>query len=626
MDFTPNQKTFWSGFADTAIDALKKFKDMVLASPEPTVPAPAPTPIPEPTPTPIPTPVPAPASKLTALWANDGGEKIPQDDIGKATLSKVWDGTKMLARAARNEVVGFQVIAEAGTEAVTAAPPIVSPGALMPVDVFVTRYVPIKGLSKLSYETYDERHVPKKFRRPHDSNGIALTGTKWTDRPDHDKFYPDPLVPAFAVPSVTIPAGKSQSFWVDIYVPKNTPAGAYGLLLLFENRTIPISITVTALTLPDVPHAKTMLHLGIDNLLIRYGINDRALRDAHHRLAHVHKIAMVDADTAGTAPTAEWADRLTGKTFTDIGPGQNTATDVFSIGQYGSWAWSKTQAAMVAAATAWENWFKANAPGVARFLYLIDESSDYTSQQTWANWLKPTGLQTMSSIPLPSRAQVPALSLSASWRSVMPASWGTEAAKYPPGSVWFYNGKRPASPSFATEDDGVALRVLPWLQIKMGLGRWYFWHANYYRDYQGGRPIPDTDVFKTAATFSGPYTQDPVVGETGYNHSNGDGLLMYPGTDKIYPASSLGLTSPLPSYRLKMWRRGIQDMDYYALAAAKDLAAAKAVLAKAVPKALWEYGVTDANDPTWTRTDISWSTRPDDWENFRLELETIALR
>ena len=37
----------------------------------------------------------------------------------------------------------------------------------------------------------------------------------------------------------------------------------------------------------------------------------------------------------------------------------------------------------------------------------------------------------------------------------------------------------------------------------------------------------------------------------------------------------------------------------------------------------WEYGVTDPNDPTWIRTDISWSIDPDDWEAARLALAEI---
>ena len=43
----------------------------------------------------------------------------------------------------------------------------------------------------------------------------------------------------------------------------------------------------------------------------------------------------------------------------------------------------------------------------------------------------------------------------------------------------------------------------------------------------------------------------------------------------------------------------------------------------AIPKVLWEYGVDDPGDPSWVRTDISWSTDPDDWETARAELAGI---
>jgi hypothetical protein len=33
--------------------------------------------------------------------------------------------------------------------------------------------------------------------------------------------------------------------------------------------------------------------------------------------------------------------------------------------------------------------------------------------------------------------------------------------------------------------------------------------------------------------------------------------------------------------------------------------------------------VSDPQDPTWVRTDISWSTDPDDWEAARAELADI---
>lgn len=113
------------------------------------------------------------------------------------------------------------------------------------------------------------------------------------------------------------------------------------------------------------------------------------------------------------------------------------------------------------------------------------------------------------------------------------------------------------------------------------------------------------------------------MGETGWNYSNGDGVLFYPGTDLVFPEESYSLNGPFASLRLKHWRRGIQDVDYLTLAAAIDPERVNQIVQAMVPKVLWEYGVTEPQDPTWVKTDISWSIDPDDWEARRAELATI---
>jgi hypothetical protein len=80
---------------------------------------------------------------------------------------------------------------------------------------------------------------------------------------------------------------------------------------------------------------------------------------------------------------------------------------------------------------------------------------------------------------------------------------------------------------------------------------------------------------------------------------------------------------PLASLRLKHWRRGIQDVDYLALAAEIDPASTAEIVEALIPQVLWEYGVGDPEDPTWVLTDISWPTDPDVWEAARGELADI---
>ncbi|NIO68446.1 MAG: DUF4091 domain-containing protein, partial [Anaerolineae bacterium] len=167
----------------------------------------------------------------------------------------------------------------------------------------------------------------------------------------------------------------------------------------------------------------------------------------------------------------------------------------------------------------------------------------------------------------------------------------------------------------------VALRELAWGQYKMGIDRWFYWESTYYNNYQGN--TGQTNVFSTAQTFGNLDEVDPVLGETGWNYLNGDGVLLYPGTDTRYPEDSYGVMGPFASLRLKHWRRGIQDVDYLTLAAEIDPERTAEIVNEMVPKVLWEYGVSDPEDPTWVLTDISWSTDPDVWEAARAELADI---
>jgi hypothetical protein len=276
-------------------------------------------------------------------------------------------------------------------------------------------------------------------------------------------------------------------------------------------------------------------------------------------------------------------------------------------------------------------WFQANSPSTERFLYLIDESNDYAQIQQWASWIQNnTGvgknLMSFATINLlDARASTPALDIAATWFDVGDTTkWNTASAAVaadPTKRYYQYNGRRPSNGSFATDDDGIALRELAWAQYKKGVNRWFFWESTYYNDTQGGRG--NTNVFQNATTISGATSQDSVLGETGWLHSNGDGLMFYPGTDTLFPADSYGLAGPIASLRLKHWRRGIQDVDYITLARAINPTATDAIVKAMVPKAMWEYGVSDPSDPTWTLTDISWSINPNDWENARKQLATI---
>lgn len=621
---------------------------------------------------------------IAAIWANDGRDKVTRDDLrvsrdNKNVANSVWDGTTIKIFGGLNEVVDFNLILEAPNGANNVSVSFTSltgPNgnqiSSIPasgnqvfsfvdrnIELFYVRYLQIKGLSKNTYDTYDERHVPQRLRRPWTGDGHA-TGT-WQDRPDHDKYYPEIAIPLELVPGFNIAVGQNQSIWVDVYIPKSAVPGLYqGNVVVQQNgvtvRTIPVELTVYNFALPDAPSAKTMAFFSSTNINKRHfgytyidpnsasGSKARLIRDRLFLLAHRHRVSLIgdspdDCGVVADRPCAEWLLRLNGTLFTAAngydGPGVGVGNNVYSVGTYSSWNWrSGTQADMNQHSNAWVTWFDQNVTlPTEYFLYLIDESPNTAQIQTWAQWIASnTGpgnrLKSMATISLPTAvAQTPALDIPTSTRGIgIPSQWQPPADQYSSDArkrFFMYNSYRPMSGSFATEDDGVALRELAWGQYKKRINRWFFWESTYYNNYQGSGT--ETNVFQSAQTFGAKSSFDAVKGQTSGLYSNGDGVLFYPGADLLYPTDSYSVDGLFASLRLKHWRRGLQDVDYLNLAAAVNPTAVTSLVNTMVPKALWEYGVSDPNDPTWVRTDISWSIDPDAWESARKQLANIIV-
>ena len=661
------------------------------ATPKPTVTA-TPTPKPTVTPTPVATatPIPPAANTITA-WANEGGDKVTQDDLrltnkGQAAVTNsVWNGSTVNLFGARNEVVNFNVIIEApardlqslqvsfnkltGPNGATISSASASGDALFDyrgrnIELFYVKYLQVRGLSRLGYETYDERHVPARLRRP--NVGPQGSGT-WNNRPDHDKFYPDIAVPMEAVSTFNVAKGTNQSVWVDIYVPSNAPAGDYtGTLRITERgapaKDLPVKLSVKNFALPDTPSSKTMLFVSDGNINTRYVGNqwpstsaDQAkaqlVLNRHFQMAHRHKISLINNNdgwgSINDRPSADWVNRLNGNLFTSQqgydGPGVGVGNNVYSIGTYafanieaGTNAWGDA-AGMRSHADNWVKWFDLNSPQTEYFLYLFDEPSSPTQMALangWAQTLNANpgvGRKLMSLTTIRAnyaQSGMPDLDIPMSDRGLgITQQWENIAASYRNKSdkrFYMYNGYRPMSGSFMTDDDGVALRELAWGQYKKSVQRWFYWESTYYNNYQSGSG--ETNVFRQAQTFGKNDPSDrlaPLMGQTGWNYGNGDGVLFYPGTDRVYRDDSYNLSGPIASLRLKFWRRGMQDVDYLTMAAGVAPDKVAAIMNRIVPKVLWEYGVSDVNDPTWIYTDVSWSPNPDVWEQARSELATI---
>jgi hypothetical protein len=656
--------------------------------PQPTSPPPAPstTPAPDTSAPPPSTSGPVAGSNISAVWANEGGDKVTRDELRASNhtenltgtvVNRAWDGNKIRLSGARNEVISFNLVLEAATATANAVSvsfdTLTGPnGAKIqttapasdvfnwvnrPIELFLAQYVQIKGLSYFGYFHGDERQIPVRFQTPWGGAGVG-TG-KWTDRPDHDKWYPDALVPHELIPTFTINQGSNQSVWADIYLPKTAPAGTYtGTVSIKENgattRTVPVSLTVQPFALPDTPTAKTMVALSTSDIMWRYvtgmggyvnwassdGARVASITDKYFELFHRHKVGLLGENECPVVdrPCDTGIPRVKGSLYTAAngydGPGVNTPATAYSLGTYGTWpgAWKTNQSLFTQHVDAWSNWFAANAPSTDLFLYLEDEppSSDFSRINQWSQWMTGKKMLSFSTTSfVTAKTLMPSLAIPAMAAGIggCPPNQGTcnntavtqSAADFYSGTagrkLWMYNDGRPGVGSSMTEDDGVAFRTMPWAQFKKNVSNWFYWYAN---------PDNATDWFRTATTWGDQTQYDNSIGWTGSNGtSNGNGLLVYPGTN-VYGQTSFGsgVDGPIASLRLKEWRRGLQDADYLALAKQIDAGATNSIINAAMPKALWE-NPAPGGDPSWFNGPISWSSNPDDWEAKRAQLATI---
>jgi len=620
---------------------------------------------------------------ITAVWANEGGDKVTQDELratghASAVNNSVWDGHCIRTFGAKNETVSFNVVLEAATSKAAKVSvslgPLTGPGGTVirsaprttdklfdwtttEVELFYVRYLQIKGRSQQAYGTmadWQEATFPKRAQCPGMTQTTPDTkptgaGCAWTQRPVADKLYPDIAVPLELVPSFDISASSNQSIWADVYIPKTAPSGVYGAMLTVTEggavtHKIPVSLLVRNFALPDAPSAKTMLFTSLGDISPRYGATAPTALVNQRLMAHRHRISLIgdDENQTGTQPGADYLPVLDGSLFTAAngyaGPGVGTGQDVYSIGTYGGLTGGSTQPQFASAFNGWETWFEASSPSTERFVYLCDEiacqqsTPTLTTQLQWWAAISGAGsklhtLATQSLLEAPGTLSDP----TSSWpfSQGIAGKGGTSAADQtaadavtaaePTRRMFSYNGQRPGAGSCATEDDGVAMREQPWGQYKKKIDRWFWWEATYYDDNQQG--LGKVDLFSSADTF-GTAKADPTYGTSG--GANGNGVFLYPGTDALFPSSSYGIPGPIASLRLKHWRRGLQDVDYLTLAAAKDPSAVSALVAKVVPSVLWEQQCHDpANDCSYTYAPISWSDNPDDWEAARAQLAHI---
>lgn len=552
-------------------------------------------------------------AELSAIWAVDDGTKVKADDLDHSlrASNEIFDGSKVRIFGMRNETVAFQLILRGGaaqTDAVTveldAIGAITNSGVSNdPASYFIGRHI---ELFEQVYLNVTQRSKGLVWEPP--TTGVHVP-PGWTGP------VPDALVPLnLRKEPLSVAANRNQGIWVDVYIPRDTRPGSYsgtatikvaGKVCALKTCSIPVELKVINATLPDRAPVKTMLWFSggdEDTVVGRYfakpGNAGAAARkeidDRHYQLARRHLVTLfVGHDKS---PNNELKERMDGTLFTKArgyaGWGEGVGQNVYSIHTYGG-------KLTPSEAQTWSSWMKQNAPSADYFLYTWDEPGSGKFDQI--NQIAADAKPVPAFVTAHYRAALTNVDIFCALPDYYSMSKGVAEAKAAGKRTWIYNGKRPFSGSYAIDDTAVSLRVNPWIQFKYGIERWFYWESTYYYNFQAGKGQVNVWV-------------DPLNFGNGSDSVNGDGLLFYPGRDFKFPAQDRGFDGPMPSIRLKNWRRGIQDIAY--LNYLRDhgkRSEIDAALAKLVPKAL--------QDETSNFKAASW---PEDGETWVAERRKLA--
>ncbi len=580
----------------------------------------------------------APAD-IANIWAVDDGEKIFQDDLSNPLKAgggdnSVWDGSKVSLFAARNEIVAFQLILEADVTGANDVNVTISDLTNDAATIQGSHPLPAPNdYISVGVELFTEHYFD--ISTPSWNSDCGGLGWSGAAKPNLTGMIPDALVPFAAMQGkggapFEIGASLNQGVWVDIYIPRTAATGIYtGTATVTvggtPTTTIPIELEVLDFTLPDENHYKTMVFYSKDTLIERHNTGwctpemwDMML--AYNRMAHRHRLELIGCGNSDEANNL--IGTLNGDAFTTAGnydgPGMGVGNSLFSIATYGGW-WAQDQSYYETESDTWVNWFNDNGLGdLEYFLYLTDEPGPdmYQWVRDRAAWIHNN--------PGPGQ-NLPVFLTKWPMSDLVGAIdvWCTPPQLYNPVDaadaqargerVWLYASYRPNTPADATDEYGIAWRVKAWIGHYHDIPRWFTWEStHYYNNSNEVDPGGRKNVWANPIGFSRDWGGGvPCPQDTG----NGDGILFYPGQDAVFPEEDRNYPGPVSSIRMKMYRRGIQDVEYMWLAEQSGHAAqVQSLLEAALPAVMWDAPIL----PTWSNANT-------DYEDARRQFANLIL-
>ncbi|HEY0380227.1 MAG TPA: hypothetical protein VGC87_25160 [Pyrinomonadaceae bacterium] len=536
--------------------------------------------------------------RAQTVWAVNDGEKVERDDLNNPNKrgNSAWDGRRIKIFGARNEVIAFQVIVEAGQAGIgrlsVRLPELRRRGgrgvirysrpAPDPTD-YVGRPIQLFSVNYMNVE------------RPSHAEWVYAPGSPAAPR-DATGWKPVQLVPENARAGrggfpLSVGAARNQAVWIEVYTSRDLPAGIYEgrVSVNADGRkvSVPIELELFDFTLPDRNSMDAMIYYESLQPRLYQG---RDLDAAYHRFAHRQRVELVHAYDTAEASAAR--GRFTGADFTRArgyeGPGERVGNRLIPRTFYGPGAEFDERAGAWRQSDEWVTFLSKNFPAAVSFLYLPDEPgrSEYEYIRRLADNLHSNPGPGKALPTFVTKHYVKELDGAIDIWDTGPLGYDikrAEGERTRGRRYWIYNGGRPAAGAIVIDAPATDPRATIWACFKHGVDNYFYWHGVHWQHNRQKVGERRQNVWANPITFDNRGQPNKPVDDQGY--INGDGVLIYPGQERLHPEEDRGIPGPINTVQLANFRRGLQDHQYLTLARRRGLnSLVNEVLRSVVPR------------------------------------------
>jgi len=541
---------------------------------------------------------------VQSIWAIHDGAKVERDDLSHPGErgNSVWDGKRIRLFGAKNEIIAFQVIVETDASGIAALSANLvelragtgeSPISYSPPGNDPTNYV------GREIELFSVHYM--NVTRPTQAGWIYRLGKPSAPK-DPTGWKPVQLVPENARAQkggfpLRVAPSSVQALWFDIYLRRDLVPGVYrGTVKVTadgESRELPVELEVLNFTLPDENSMHAMVFYERSQFNQYHG---RDLDAQYHRFAHRQRIELVQAYDQASVNTQQ--ARFNGDDFTSEegyqGPGEKTGNRIIPATFYGPGRDFDTRETAWRRADGWMNFLAGLFPKAITFVYMPDEParSQFPRIRSLA--------ENIHSNPGPGK-RLPVLvthEYTAELEGAIdiwcsgPQGFFIDKAKEERAKgrqYWVYNGGRPHGGAIVIDAPATDARATIWGCFKHDIPVYFYWHGNHWRHNQQKPGNRIQNVWANPVTFDNRGQPNKPIQDQSF--ANGDGVLMYPGQEKLHPEEDRGVPGPCSTVQLANFRRGLQDHQYLTLARQKGLTAiVDEALKKIVPRMFSDAG------------------------------------